>query len=362
MRVSVGRRQHGDVSGRLWMGLFDHLSEDQRGLLGDTLEALQLGLDRLGGARPDRRPRWHEVDRLEVKAIRPLVQVGQVSVKVHVGAKGRPLLLSLLWLERWGGTFGPRSSAEANRNRSRPGRERFLHRLDLQDGTRKLDPERTADRGGRPAWLLYLQCPRCARRCRVLYSRRGQHQYGCPKCERPAFASNCWTPSGGRSAGPASKRERQRLMHQEAAARIRRQYLNDTGPRTGPLLAPAMATLPKPPRMTWERFGALARLVEAHETLAMMAALAGAQQTLARITGQEKGETLEHRVQEQNTARWARAVLVMDAWALRQRSWHRRGQPRDTPGQGTRARLAREAAATTEGSRLEPSLDVCGHG
>ena len=40
MGVSVGCRQHGDVSGRLWMALFDHLSEDQRGLLGDTLEAL----------------------------------------------------------------------------------------------------------------------------------------------------------------------------------------------------------------------------------------------------------------------------------------------------------------------------------
>lgn len=331
------------------MGLLDHLSADQRETFTSTLEALQLGLDRLCGARPERRPRWHEVDRLEVKTVRPLVQVGQESVLVHVGAKGQPLMLSLLWLERWGGTFGTASSAEANHKRGRPSGERFLEQLDLEDGAMAPDPDRTADRGQVPAWLLYLACPRCARRCRVLYSRRGQHQYGCPKCERPAAPSNCWRASG--TGKPAAARERQRLMHQDAALRIRRRYLNDNGPRTGPVLAPAWVTLTKPRGMTWRRFEALARLVEAHETLAMMATLTSAQHTLARLAGERWEPSVEDQKQEQDSTRWAQTVLRVDAWALRQRSWHRRGKPRDTPGQGTRARLA----------RLETSTDDRGH-
>lgn len=62
---------------RLWMGLLDHLSADHSETLANALEALQLGL-RL--ARLQTRPRWHALDRLKVKTIRLLVQIGQKCV------------------------------------------------------------------------------------------------------------------------------------------------------------------------------------------------------------------------------------------------------------------------------------------
>jgi hypothetical protein len=331
-------------------GLFPDLSPDLQQQVLSTLEALQLGLDRLGGAHPGRRPRWNELDRIELRQVRPLVQVGQVSVQLHVGPQQKPLWLSLEWLERWGGTFGPRSSSAANRRRGGASRERFLRHLDEQDGTREPDPDAKADRGGRPAWLLYLSCPRCARRCQVLYSRRGQHQYGCPKCERPAYRSSCWNPSGS-DRSPWARSERQRLKHQQAAARIRRDYLQHTG-ATGGLLQPPTSSIPKPPRMTWARYEALVRLVEAHETIALAAQLGQLHCSLNRIVGVEAHPTMAEREETVDMNRWARTVLRLDAWALRQRSWHRRGLPRDTPGQGTRARLA----------KLGTSADGSGHG
>ena len=279
-----------------------------------------------------------ELDRLEVCQVRPLVQVGQQTVDIRHA--GQTTTLGLLWLERWGGTFGPVSSAEANSKRGRASHARTAERWGLEDGSIQLEPERLVDRGQRPAWLLYLACPGCSRRCRVLHSPRGQHRYRCVQCERPAWPSNCWGPSGSRAAGPGAQRERQRMKHLQAAQRIRAKYLGDHGPRRGTVLAAADVTLDKPRGMTWERFSALARLVEAHETLAMVAALGAAQDLCRRLLG-AADEALEDPELERNVTRWAQAVLRFDAWALRQSSWHRQGRPRDTPGEGTRARLAR---------------------
>ena len=50
----------------------------------ETLELLQVRLDKVSGARPDRRPRTTELDRLVVKQVRPLVQIGQESVLLEL--------------------------------------------------------------------------------------------------------------------------------------------------------------------------------------------------------------------------------------------------------------------------------------
>lgn len=312
----------------------------------ETLEALQIRLDKVSGARPDRQPRVTEMDRLEVKQIRPLVQKGQQSVQLEVGSQRKRLWLTLQWLQRWGGTFGPRSSAEANRNRGASSLERFIK----QTGDTQQDPDRKADRGQVPAWLLYLTCPKCARRCRVLYSLRNQHDYACPRCTKPCYPNRDGAPSGA-NASPWERRERKRMQHQLKAQTIRRDYLHHTAVQKG-LFTAHTRTIPKPGRMTWERYEALCRLVEAHESLAMHYQLQGLQQNLNRIVGADLHPTMAERIDERDITRWANAVIRMDAWALRQRSWHRRGKPRDTPGQGTREKLAR---------MLETSEDSSGH-
>lgn len=308
----------------------------------ETLELLQVQLNKVGGASPDRRPRIHEMDRLEAKQLRPLVEKGQVSVMLELGSQRKRLWLALDWLQRWGGTFGPKSSAEANSNRGRDSLARVLDRPD------EPSPDRKADRGQVPAWLVYFSCPKCGRRCRKLYSLRAQHDYACPKCTQPCYPNRDGAPSG--VGGPAAKRERSVISHRGHAARIRRDYLNHRGPLPG-ILASSVRCIPKPPRMTWHRYEALVRLVEAHETIAMGMQLGALFATLNNLMGTKARPTLQERQDEKDMFRWANNILRLDAWALRQSSWHRRGKPRDTPGEGTRARLA----------RMETSTDSQGH-
>lgn len=310
----------------------------------ETLELLQVRLDKVGGAKPGRRPRMGELDRLTVKQVRPLVQKGQESVLLELGSQRRQVWLTLDWLQRWGGTFGPKSSAEANRNRGKSSVDRVMARCE------EPSPERKADRGQVPAWILYLSCPKCARRCRVLYSLRAQHDYACPKCTKPCDANRDNGPSG--TSGQGAKRERAVISHRLHAGRIRRDYLGFSGPLPG-LLASSARGIPKPPRMTWNRYEALVRLVEAHETIAMGLQLGAMYGSLNRLTGTQTHPTLAERQGEQDMLRWAHRILVVDAWALRQRSWHRRGKPRDTPGQGTRERLARLGTSTDSSGHAE---------
>ena len=283
-----------------------------------------------------------ELASVEVKQVRPLVQIGQESVMLELGSQRKQVRLTLDWLQRWGGTFGPKSSAEANSNRGRDSVARVMERLDDPS------PDRKADRGQVPAWLLYFSCPKCGRRCRKLYSLRAQHEYACPKCVKPCDATRDGGPSG--VGGPAAKRERAVISHRHHADRIRRAYLNHSGPLPG-ILASSARCIPKPPRMTWHRYEALVRLVEAHETIAMGLQLGAMFGMLNRLTGTEAHPTLQERVDEQEMFRWANNILRLDAWALRQKSWHRRGKPRDTPGEGTRAKIA----------RMETSTDSRGH-
>ena len=252
-----------------------------------------------------------ELDRLALRHVRPLVVIGQRSVLLRA-EEGPSFQVPLQWLERWGGTFGTASSASANARRGGKG--------EFERG-----PAGKTDRGGKPAWLLYFSCPECFRRCAVLYSARGQYKYACHKCERPVWQYN---GSGGQLA------ERTRLNHRNAAARIRRYYLQQ---QTGI----------KPPKMTWRRYEALCRLIEAHEILAQEVQLDQLQRSLARL-GQNADPP-----EEQPPSKWALAILKMDAWATRQTSWHRRGKPRDTPGEGTRKKLAKiELTAVKDAAKI----------
>lgn len=316
--------------------LFEGLDRGTLTQVRETLEQLQVGLDSLQGAHPDRRPLRTELDRIECRQVRPLVQKGQESVQLKVGPHQKPLWLSLDWLERWGGTFGSRSSAEANGKRGRDSVDRLME--DLSDAEQA---ERSSDRGQVPAWLLYLKCPACARRCRVLYSRRLEHVYRCRTCTNPAHVCGSHSAVSGKDKGTRAKQDRLAEKHRAAANRIRRDYLQHTGPLKGGMLAPARASISKPRGMTWVRFEALCRLLEAHETVAMMASLAAWQTSVSKLPGLDLAPTLNQREQERDVYRWANTVLRVDAWALRQRSWHRRGLPRDTPGEGTRRAIAR---------------------
>ena len=275
---------------------------------------------------PNRRPRWNERERLVTRQVRHLVQIGQGVVFLKT-ADGRTFQLPLQWLERWGGTFGTASSAAANARRGGKGE------------LAQAPANETTDRGGKPAWLLYFSCPKCSKRCRVLYTPFGEADHSCPTCANLRDIGGSGPATGRKNAHPWNRRQRFLLQHQQAAERIRRDYLQHTGPACGPrLLAPI--AIPKPPRMTWHRYKALCRLVEAHDLLAVEMQVHQMQLTLARLVPTAKAPP-EHR-----PSKWAQAILTIDAWATRQTSWHRRGKPRDTPGQGTREKLARMSSST----------------
>lgn len=109
----------------------------------ETLGLLQVRLDKVGGAKPGRRLRIGELDRLTVKQVRPLVHKGQKSVLLELGSQRKQVWLTLDWLQRWGGTFGPKSSAEANRNRGKTSSERFMATDEEPSPERKAQSMRT---------------------------------------------------------------------------------------------------------------------------------------------------------------------------------------------------------------------------
>lgn len=160
--------------------------------------------------RKERRPRLHEMDRLDTRSIRSCVQ-SQAPFIVWKTEAG-PLRLDLLWQERKGGTFGPGSAAYANYLR------RCIKTPIERDAVARIgDPN---DRGRKSAWVLYFSCPTCSRRCRVLYSRKGKREFGCVKCNRPAYPSNAWPYTGRRNARSISLMGREMLRHQQIAAKL----------------------------------------------------------------------------------------------------------------------------------------------
>jgi hypothetical protein len=150
------------------------------------------------------------MDRLDTKAVRPHVNSGEPSTEweTDVGL----LRLELIWQERRGGTFGPGSAAYAN----------YLRRcikkpIERSAVARIGNPN---DRGCISALILYFSCPTCSRRCRVLYSKKGKNEFGCVKCNRPAYPSNSWPYTGRRNAHSINLVGREMKRHQYIAEKI----------------------------------------------------------------------------------------------------------------------------------------------
>ena len=220
-----------------------------------------------------RRPRLYEMERLDTKAVRPCVQIN--TPEAYLQLKSGQIRLDLLWLPRIGGTFGPGSAAYANQLRrsikNKPG-ETSSNSIASRD-----------DRGRSVAWILYFGCPLCSRRCRVLYSRKGETKLGCVKCNRPAYPSNLWPYTGRRNARGRSSIERRRVMHEEAATRIRK-YLNLNHAAKIPQSSQAPhVAIQKPKNMSWHRFDELSYLLAIHDESALLASLQSAQHLLERL-------------------------------------------------------------------------------
>lgn len=148
------------------------------------------------------------MDRIDAKEVRP-------TVKTHQGLTYFPtasgvVWLELIWRKHTGGTFGPGSAAYANRLRANiadfsPFKDEHIYR--------------TKDRGSRGGWIMYLSCPTCSQRCRVLYSKKGSNKFECIRCNRPAYPSNCWPYTGRRNAHGISLIGREAIKREQAAAR-----------------------------------------------------------------------------------------------------------------------------------------------
>lgn len=219
-----------------------------------------------------RRPRVNEMDRIDTKCVRPYVQGNEPLI--FFPTESGLIRLGLTWQERKGGIFGPQSAATANRLRRsiKKPRDRFVT-------ARIRNPE---DRGLKTALILYLSCPLCSRRCRVLYSRKGRNEFGCTQCNRPAYRSNCWPYTGRRNARGISLPERERLKHEQAAKKIRDQLTGDSKSKNTKSEPRESLQIPKPARMSQLRFEEMNHLIKIQEQLALLASLKSAEYMLQK--------------------------------------------------------------------------------
>lgn len=158
-----------------------------------------------------RRTRINEMDRIDAKEVRPTVKPRQGLA--YFPTAGGVVWLELIWRKHAGGTFGSGSAAYANRLRTNiadfyPFKDEHIYT--------------TKDRGLREGWIMYLGCPTCSQRCRVLYSKKGSDKFECIRCSRPAYPSNCWPCTGRRDAHTITKTRREIIKHEHAAARQRK--------------------------------------------------------------------------------------------------------------------------------------------
>lgn len=240
---------------------------------------------------------WRRGERIELGKVRSLITHQQPSLVLPGGPT-----IALRWHARTGGTFGPLSSAEANR---RPRGRRA-----------PAPPSPPLDRGASVAWHVSFVCPKCGRSCRVLWNPLWSwlstldggeevvsRAWQCQSCKaspcRYKWPSQRWTGTSANGKRPASYRYQR---HKAAASRCH-------------------ALMEEPRWLTTDRFMALWRLKQAHALLAAAACCSPWSSMRSLITTDEINA--------------AEATIKADRWALRQRSWARQGRPR--PGPAARA-------------------------
>lgn len=173
-----------------------------------------------------RRLRVNEMDRVDTKEIRPTVKPHQ-GLTYFQTASG-VVWIELIWVKHTEGTFGPGSAAYANRLRAHIAEHTPLKGEHIY---------RTNDRGSRCGWMMFFSCPRCSRRCRVLYSKKGMKEFECIRCNRPAYPSNCWPYTGRRNACGTSLLRREAIKNRQAANRKLRSIALKKGQRKRELMS-----------------------------------------------------------------------------------------------------------------------------
>ena len=265
--------------------------------------------------RKHQRPVAEQMLSIQVRDVRPLVELNQQTVRLP--QMGGPL--SLLWRWRSGGCLGPKAAAAMNARQRQARADRPAAELPL-------------DRGATGGWHLDLICPVCIKPCRKLFShgwseriRPDARLWACRLCHRVTYTSSN-LPGSSNNRRPPSYRSRK---HTEAAIRIRRDFMG-LDPEEAeniyfpPALLLVLKTSPKS-SIHWERWEALRQLAMAHETLATLA----------------WGDALNRYVLQLGLEPFApiggcwpalaEEQLRENSWATRQSSWHRRGRPRPGP-------------------------------
>jgi hypothetical protein len=116
----------------------------------------------------------------------------------------------------------------------------------------------------------------------VLYSRKGENRFGCVKCNRPAYGSNCWPYTGRRNARGISLLERERLKQEQAAKQISEQLSGDGEDLIIGNKIDKDRKIKKPKNMSQTRFEDLMYLFSIKKQFALIASLRVAQYLLSK--------------------------------------------------------------------------------
>lgn len=232
--------------------------------------------------------------RIELRTVRGLIEHQQQAIDLPNGPT-----VALRWQAHHGGTFGPKSSAAANK-RQRAGRSAL--------------PAPLLDRGQAAAWRCYFRCPRCDRSCLILWNPSSHWRahgtsegtlagtWMCQACGKYRWPSSRWTGTSSSTRRRPPSHHYQRHMH--------------AANRCTDLLA-------EPAWLTTDRWAALHRLKAAHQLIAIAAGCAAWPGINSGISAEEIAQ--------------ARRTIEDCGWVTRQRGWARRGETR--PGPSERARL-----------------------
>jgi hypothetical protein len=98
--------------------------------------------------------------------------------------------------------------------------------------------------------------------------------YGCVKCNRPAYPSNCFHCTGRRNASTVNSLEREILKHRLAAMRLINKEFHLPEPSTLPPIASKiqLKVPARPKGMTLARYQLLSQCINAHTSIALLLA------------------------------------------------------------------------------------------